>query len=505
MDTSAFPIILLVFVLILNIVYFSLRKNYKHCKKNNVPCFSDPVTGFGNFWPVISLKENIASYLHKIYNSTDASMIGFYVLQKPSILLRDPELVKSVLLTNFKSFHDNLVKVNEKHDPARAKNPFLTRGYDQWKTARARVLNHFSSQKLRFLFEIVQDVSSRFSSYIGRKIAEKEDGVLECELRKLLLKFTGEIVANAALAMEGQMFDDNPHELSFAKNAATIHKPTVFNGVKQVLLLFLPNIAKIFGIRQVKKETDKYFRENLKAAIKERRKSNIVQNDFLQFCMDGNAEDDLDSIVADTIIFYIDVIETTSSAASSVLYFLANNSKVQKKLRDHLQDVLKETGGNITYESLKNMNYLDQVMKESLRLIPPLSSLNKICTSDITLSGPDGLESHLKTGDLIFISTMGLHMNPQYYPEPEIFDPERFSPENTANRNKYLFLPFNEGPRMCPGMRFSMILLKHSTATLISKFSLENSSITAEPLEFEPKSLITQVKGGLWAKFKKLN
>lgn len=126
--------IALVTALILCIVYLLLKKNYNYWKKQNVPCLPDPILGFGHMWPVMSLKENIVSFMQNIYNSTSASMIGFYVVQKPSILIRDPELVKSVLVTNFRSFHNNLLTVSEKHDPARSKNPFLTEGYDQGKS-----------------------------------------------------------------------------------------------------------------------------------------------------------------------------------------------------------------------------------------------------------------------------------------------------------------------------------------------------------------------------------
>lgn len=370
--------------------------------------------------------------------------------------------------------------------------------------ARARAINHFSSQKLRHLFLIVHDVSSKFCAYIERKITESKDGSFECNLGKLFLKFTGEIVANAALSIEGHSFEDNPPKYAFTK-LASVFQPSVANGINQALFFFLPAIARFFGLRQVNKKTDRYFREHLKATIKQRRQSNTKQNDYLQFCLDDNGEDNLDSIVSDVFLFFIDVHETSGFAASAMLYFLATNKKVQEKLRDDLNIILRETGGTVTYESLKNMDYLDQIMKESLRLMPPLSSLMKVCTKEITLQGTDGITCRLEKGNLVFISTMGLHMDPEHYPEPKVFDPDRFSSENTANRNKYLYLPFNEGPRMCLGMRFASIILKLSTANLISKFSVEYSSKTMEPLEFDSRTFLTQVKGGLWAKFKKLN
>lgn len=396
MDTSGFTITLLALILILCLVYLLLRKNYSHWDKLNIPCFPDPMTGFGHFWPIISLKESLATGVQKIYNATSASMIGFYLVQKPCILVRDPELVKSVLVTNFKSFHDNFVTVSKKQDPARSMSPFLTRGYDQWKLARTREVNHLSGQKLRYLFLIVQEIGCKFSAYIERKIEESKDGVFECELRSLFVKFTGEIVANTALSMEGQSFVDNPHKFAFASRASTIFEPTLTNGIKQSLLLYMPIIARLLGIQQISQDTVAYFRENLKAAIKERRQSNIKQNDYLQFCMDGNAEDEIENIVGEIIIYWVDVYETSSASAATLFYFLANNPKVQEKLRNQINDILKETGGAVTYESLKSMNYFDQVLKESLRLIPVLSTFLKVCTEEITLEGSDGLKCNFR-------------------------------------------------------------------------------------------------------------
>lgn len=505
MEPCGFFVTLVAPLTILYAVYLLLKRNYKRWEKQNLPCFPDPTAGFGHMWSVISLRENIGSFVQKIYNSTDASVIGFYFVQRPSVLVRDPELVKSVLVTNFTSFRNNLITVSKKHDPVLSKNPFLTTEYEQWKTARARAINHFSSQKLRHLFVIVHEVSSKLVSYIERKIEDTETGLYECELKKLFLKFTGEIVANAAFGMEGQSFEDNPDELSFTKRSSTVFEPSFVNGIKQALLLYLPGVAEFFGTSMMMKKTDTFLRENLKKIIKERRQSNAVQNDFLQFCLDGNEEGDIDSIIADLIIFYVDTYETSSSAAASLFYFLATYKKVQEKLRDHLSGVLKESGGNLTYETLKSMNYLDQVTNESLRLIPPLGAIMKVCTEEITLEGSDGLKCHLKPGDPVFVPVMGLHMDPKHYAEPELFDPERFSPENTAKRNKCVFLPFGEGPRMCLGMRFANIMLKLVTSKLLSKFSVEYSSKTKEPFEFDPTTILTAVKGGLWVRFKKLD
>lgn len=482
-----------------------MTRTFNYFKQQNLPSIPDPIPAFGHVWPVITLKEGLPAFVYRIFKNSSASLMGFYFMQTPAVVVRDPELVKSVLQTNFTSFRNNGFGINKKDDPVMAKNPFFTTDPHEWKITRARSGNHLSGRKLRYLFIIIQEVCFKMSNYVERKI-KQNNGIYECELKDHFIKCTGEVVANAAFAIQGQSFEDNPDRLSFTNVAKTIFEPSVVNGIKQTLVFYLPDIAKLFGISFLAKKTDNYFRENLKAILKQRKEMSNAPNDFLQFCIETSPEDDLDSIVADVIIFYSDVYETSSTALSGLFYHLSKNKEVQEKLRAHILSVLEGSHScAVTYESLKNMNYLEQVILESTRLITPLSVLMKVCTQEITLKGTDGLTCHLRPGHRIFISAMGLHLDSNDWPKPHVFDPERFSPENQANRNKYTFLTFGEGPRMCIGMRLGLMLVKLAAVSLLTRYSIEPSSKTKLPLELEPTSFITHFKGGLWGKFKKLN
>ena len=88
---------------------------------------------------------------------------------------------------------------------------------------------------------------------------------------------------------------------------------------------------------------------------------------------------------------------------------------------------------------------------ETTRLYPALSILNRTCTEDYCL--PDS-EYVVKKGEMLFIPVYGLHKDPQYYPNPDVFDPENFSEEAKSSRPSCTFLPFGDGPRNCIGERF---------------------------------------------------
>ncbi|XP_014204960.1 probable cytochrome P450 6g2 [Copidosoma floridanum] len=495
---------LLILIVLTLVTYWFATRHYNYWSKQHVPFLSNPVPVFGHMLPIITLKKNMSIFSIDAYKKTNASAIGFYFLQTPGLIVRDPELVKSVLQTHFNSFHNNGFHLDEKVDPVFSKNPFFATDLIAWKTARTRTGSHLTGKKLRHLFVIINEVCSKMDNYIDRKIKET-NGSLECELKETFVKYTGEIVANAALGVQGQSFRDEPDQLSFTNAVKLLFAPTLINGIKQALLFYVPRVGNFLKVSLLEQKADSYFRENIRAVLKERTMSNVAPNDYLQFCINSNGEREIDSIIADVLIFYGDVYETSSTTLATLFYFLSQNKNIQVKLRQHILDVLKKNNGVVTYELLKDMNYLDQVIFETLRYLPPFGTQFKECTKEITLMGSDGLKFHLKPGDLAFIPVSALHMDETYWPEPETFDPDRFSPENVASRHRFVYLAFGEGPRMCIGIRLGMMLVKIAAVNLLIKYSVENSEKTRRPLEYDPASLMMYIKGGLWGRFERLN
>jgi cytochrome P450 family 6 len=171
--------------------------------------------------------------------------------------------------------------------------------------------------------------------------------------------------------------------------------------------------------------------------------------------------------VAQATQFFLAGFETTSSTISFALYELAINQDIQRKLRKEIRNVLSKFDEEISYESLKEMEYLDMCVKgeknfvknflstyfilisETLRKYPVLPFLDRRNNADYPIAGSDVV---LEKGTPIFISIWGLHFDPTYYPDPEKFDPMRFTEENVKSRPQFTYLPFGEGPRNCIGL-----------------------------------------------------
>jgi cytochrome P450 len=100
--------------------------------------------------------------------------------------------------------------------------------------------------------------------------------------------------------------------------------------------------------------------------------------------------------------------------------------------------------------NLRNITWNNRpVVSETLRKYPPVPILSRECTKTYKIPGTNII---LEKGILTVVPVLALHHDPKYYPDPERFDPERFSEEEKAKRHHYVYLPFGEGPRICIGM-----------------------------------------------------
>lgn len=108
-------------------------------------------------------------------------------------------------------------------------------------------------------------------------------------------------------------------------------------------------------------------------------------------------------------------------------------------------------------------------------------------------------------GITVQIPTYAIHHDPEYYPNPEVFDPERFSSENRSKIQSMAYLPFGEGPRNCIGIRFAMMQAKIGIIYVLKDFNISPSDKTIHPVKLSPKGFILKPNGGHWLHFQRLN
>uniref|UniRef100_A0A131XYE7 Putative p450 n=1 Tax=Ixodes ricinus TaxID=34613 RepID=A0A131XYE7_IXORI len=187
--------------------------------------------------------------------------------------------------------------------------------------------------------------------------------------------------------------------------------------------------------------------------------------------------------------------DTTAMAIAWNCYLIALHPDVQKKVQEELDMVLGELKTeDISTENLKELKYLECVVKESQRLCPSVPVIGR------TVTKPFMLGNHvLPEGTSVEVFIYGLHRDPEVFPDPEVFDPDRFLLENCSSRHPFAFIPFSAGSRNCIGQRFGSMEVKITIAHIFKNFHVK-------PFDQRDKlllssELVLRSVNGLWLKF----
>ncbi|XP_044010044.1 cytochrome P450 4d1-like [Aphidius gifuensis] len=160
--------------------------------------------------------------------------------------------------------------------------------------------------------------------------------------------------------------------------------------------------------------------------------------------------------------------DTLHGTISFSLLMIAMHQEVQDKIRQEVNEIV---GDELINENvLNNLTYIDMTLKEIIRLFPIAPLMGRVTSDDLKLT------SHtVPKGCSIALFALGVHKNPKYWIEPDKFNPERFSVENSKNRPKYAYIPFSGGARMCPGYKYGLACLKTIISHVIRNYELSTN------------------------------
>ncbi|KAM4795545.1 ultra-long-chain fatty acid omega-hydroxylase-like isoform 1-T2 [Rhinophrynus dorsalis] len=190
--------------------------------------------------------------------------------------------------------------------------------------------------------------------------------------------------------------------------------------------------------------------------------------------------------------------DTTASGISWIFYNLARHPEYQEKCRKEIQELFEGKDTDyLDWDDLSRLPFTTMCIKESLRLHPPVTAVSRNCTEDLKLR--DG--KVIPKGNICLLSIFGTHHNPTVWPNPEVYDPYRFDPENKQERSSHAFVPFSAGPRNCIGQNFAMSEMKTVVALTLFHFNIsidETKTVRRKP------ELVLRAEGGLWLKMEPL-
>lgn len=281
------------------------------------------------------------------------------------------------------------------------------------------------------------------------------------------------MVSSAIYGVDSKAFSEE--ESIIRKMGASLFEFPLKFIIYFTLIQIFPFITKIFKMSLIPKKIETFFTQLTNDAIKLRESSGVERDDYLGYLLQLRKKKNLApvEVAAHTLTFFLDGYETSSVIIAHCLYQLAANEEYQTRLRTEIYESVKQHG-SVTYDSIGEMKYLDQVFHgerishfhcididliyslcvETLRLHPALGAMSRKCTESIEFSDYKDKKVLIEKDINVMIPIWSIHKDAEFYPNPEVFDPDRFSEANGgAKKFKDMgaFLGWGDGPRICMG------------------------------------------------------
>ncbi|XP_049775953.1 probable cytochrome P450 6a13 [Schistocerca cancellata] len=493
-----YSLVLLVVAAALLLLY--LYSVNQHWMKLGIP-HPKPELFFGNTRRFFLLKECLPEALDRVYHQLEGLPFGgFYLMMTPCLVVRDLGLINRIFVGDFGHFHDRMNFPHFKRDPMT--HHLFTMGGSLWKEMRLRMSQVFSVGHTRRVFFLVQECCSRLQKSVDATV-RRQPGC-EVELKQLLSTFTTDVIGVCAFGIECGAIDDVNSQ--FRRISSMVFDTSTPAAIRQVVAQTLPTVALLPGMSFFSNHVKEFFDRIATETYQYREKHNVLRDDVVHLLMtlrqegkltteEGECIEISDKLMAAHLLMTFALgFEMTSTTMSFCLHELAMNPDVQTKARVEVDAVLSRHGGEMTYEALQEMRYLDMVVAETLRLYPPMAYLMRQCTEPYQVPGSD---LRLRVGDVVYVPLLSLHRDPRLFPEPLRFNPERFS----GGHAHPAYLPFGDGPRICLGQKFGLVEVKACLVALLSRFEFRRCSRSLDsPVPLEPRKVILAAASGLYVR-----
>uniref|UniRef100_A0A8B9GUC0 unspecific monooxygenase n=1 Tax=Astyanax mexicanus TaxID=7994 RepID=A0A8B9GUC0_ASTMX len=372
---------------------------------------------------------------------------GIYDARQPVLCIMDREILKTILIkecyslfTNRRNFRLNgplydAVSIIED---------------DDWKRIRSVLSPSFTSGRLKEMFGIMKTHSHTLVQNLGKTSKRGE----AADIKEIFGAYSMDVVTSTAFSVDIDSLN-NPDD-PFVTNIKKMLKFDFLNPLFVAVALF-PFIAPV-----LEKMNFCFFPPAVMDFFYAALKKIKSQHTFV-FIPVGLTDHE---ILSQSMIFIFAGYETTSSTLSFFFYNIATNPETMKKLQQEIDQTIPNES-LIQYDAVMNMDYLDAALSESLRLYPPAARLERVCKKTVEINGLT-----IPQNTVVLAPVFPLHRDPEYWPEPDTFKPERFTKGNKENIDPFVYMPFGSGPRNCIGMRFALVTIKLAIVEILQRFDV---------------------------------
>lgn len=377
---------------------------------------------------------------------TQKGFLSFSILFKKLIVIFNPDYVKEIL-TDEDNIDRPLVHYGLKNT---IEDSFPFRNGLKWKLRKQQLIPLFSQNNLNSL---AHD-TIKYSRNLLQQINNQSHGewidispFLGKYLYEIAFDFIWEYPETSILSSYSYVSSI----LNFIENLFIERAFNIFLWSDTIFYITSKGKKMKKHIYLIKKLTEKVINNTIKNGFADKTKYEKAPGVLLRCLLEKKFDFTLKNLIDEVIILIVGAHHTMRITLSWTLYEIGKNPDIQKNIQNELNGIFgNDMDSEITMEDLKNMQYLECVIKETLRLYPP-----------ILYTGRTPKVSHTFGNEVFPVNTnyiipiFHIQRSPSLFPNPELFQPERFLPENSSSRHPFSFLAFSSGPRQCPDFRLN--------------------------------------------------
>lgn len=377
-------------------------------------------------------------------------------------MLMDPGGLKRVLLDNHENYPKSRVTIRMVR-PAIGDSLFVAEGA-HWRWQRRAVAPVFAHRHLVALAPFMSAAAERAAT----RIAERAPATID--LYPEMVAATFDVICDVALSGNAQL-DKASVSATTTRYFETIGKVSLFDILN--FPSWVPRPAQLFyrrGISDMQGMLDRVIVERSEGPRREDLLALMLEAADPETGRTMTPEELRDNLLA----FLVAGHETTALALAWALYLGAQDAEIAARLGEEAEVI---GDGPALVEHFEDLPLHRQVIEEGMRLYPPVGMMSR------TAKGPDELcGREIRKGDTVILPVYALHRHRMWWEEPDAFDPGNFDPEKTRERDRYLYLPFGGGPRICIGMNFAVTEATIIFATLMRRFAFSDVGHHPKPV-----------------------
>lgn len=427
-------------------------------------------------------------------------IFGIFFGSQPQFVITDPEVIVQICIKDSDVFTDHF-NADELMNKIQRKFLVALKG-EEWKHVRGLISPTFSTGRIRRMYQLIEECGRDLELNLLEKFSGSSDSrYITVNIKDLFNLYTMDAITSSFYGIRVKRAGLTTIESAASRDdiVKMAHDSFKFSKLGAFLVYLLPmKINQILNIEPFPLKYSIPLANLVRSLIKKRREAPGKYDDFLQSIIDATRDEreeaesdhDLspmdspkssakhepltdDMIISQGIVMIAAGLETTGNLLVRCSYILAFHQDIQEKLHQELIRLGKlDQQANtyvLEYDDISSCKYLESVLMETMRVMPVAPWTNRVSKRDYHI---EKYNLTIPKGSVVNVAGSAVSKNPQYWQDPEKFDPERFMPENADKIIPGSYLPFGMGPRFCIGKRFALLEAKLAISKMVTRFKL---------------------------------